>query len=68
MIDAEPTTLELLGESGTKYYAEIQAFWDAKPEGNIRLMVSLDDGGLRAFKPLCDSFIKAPDGSFVGEG
>jgi len=31
-------------------------------------MLSIDDGTFRAaFKPLTDSFIKAPDGTFVGE-
>jgi hypothetical protein len=29
--------------------------------------VSIDDGGWRAFLPWTDSFIIAPDGSFVGE-
>jgi len=29
--------------------------------------VSIDDGGLRAFFPITDSFIVAQDGSFVGE-
>jgi hypothetical protein len=28
---------------------------------------SIDDGGWRAFKPLCRDFIKAPDGSAVKE-
>ena len=28
---------------------------------------AIDDGGLRAFAPLSDDFIMAPDGSFVGE-
>jgi len=28
---------------------------------------SIDDGGCRAFFPLSDCFIKAPDGSLVGE-
>jgi hypothetical protein len=28
---------------------------------------SIDDGGWRAFAPLTRSFIKSPDGTFVGE-
>jgi len=35
--------------------------------GDVRVLVAVDDGGMYAFKPLTDSFILAPDGSFVGE-
>jgi len=31
------------------------------------MMGGIDDGGLRAFMPLCDDFIIAPNGRFVGE-
>jgi hypothetical protein len=55
------------GPSGVKYYLEIEAFWDNHPGGNIRLIVSIDDGGMRAYHPLTQAFIKAPDNSFVGE-
>jgi hypothetical protein len=30
-------------------------------------MVSADDGGLSAFKPLSGDFIISPDGCFIGE-
>jgi len=30
-------------------------------------LVSIDDGGWRAFFPTTESFIMAPNGSFVGE-
>jgi hypothetical protein len=33
----------------------------------VHVLGAIDDGGLRAFVPLCDDFIMAPDGSFVGE-
>jgi hypothetical protein len=58
---------EVTGESGAEYQLEIQSFWDDKPNGDLRVCVSIDDGGLRAYSPLTDSFIIAPDGSFVGE-
>ena len=35
--------------------------------GHLRVLGSIDDGGIRAFFPLTDSFIMAPDGSFIGE-
>ncbi len=57
---------EIRGASGATYQVQVQVFWDDRPEGNLRIMGSIDDGGWRAFSPLTDSFILAPDGSFVG--
>jgi len=61
--------LEVKGESGAEYQLEVQALWDeGKPGGNLRVMVSIDDGsGWRAIKPMTSDFIIAPDGTFVGE-
>jgi hypothetical protein len=59
--------LDLTGPSGQGYQVEISIFWDHTVGGNVRVMGSIDDGGLRAFVPLSDSFIMAPDGKFVGE-
>jgi len=56
-----------LGYQGLDIVVEAQAFWDNKKETNIRVMASSDGGGTRAFHPLTRDFIKAPDGSFVGE-
>lgn len=58
---------EVVGADGTKYQIEVNVNWDDRPGGDIRVMGSIDDGGWRAFLPLCDSFIMAPDGRFVGE-
>jgi hypothetical protein len=58
---------EITGESGTRYQVEMEAVWDDKREGNLRVVAAIDDGGWRAFVPLTDSFIISPDGSFVGE-
>jgi hypothetical protein len=44
-----------------------QALWDDKSKVNLRVIVSIDDGGWRAYSPLGVDFIRAPDGSFVGE-
>ncbi len=60
-------TLEVTGELGTCYQLEFLAVWDSKPNGNLRVFGHIDDGGVRAFFPLSDDFIIAPDGSFVGE-
>jgi hypothetical protein len=60
-------TFEVTGPSGSWYQVELQAFWDDKPAGNLRVIGAIDDGGWRAFVPLSDDFILAPDGSFVDE-
>ncbi len=60
-------TVEIQGPSGTTYQVETSAFWDGKKDDNLRVVVAIDDGGFRAFFPLSESFIVAPDGSFVGE-
>jgi hypothetical protein len=52
------------GASGTEYQIEIQAMWDSRKGGEIRVLVSVDDGGLLAsFSPLGDCFIISSDGS-----
>lgn len=56
------------GASSPEYQLEIQIFWDDDAGKNVRVIGSIDDGGLRAFFPLTYSFIMAPDGTFVGEG
>ena len=53
--------------SGVAYQIAVEAVWDNKPGGNLRVLVHVDDGGLRAFVPLTEDFIMAPDGSFIGE-
>jgi hypothetical protein len=67
IVDAPKLTFEVVGTSGTRYYIDIVACWDATPEGDVRVIGCIDDGGWRAFIPMSDSFIKSPDGSFVGE-
>ena len=65
---AGPLSCERVGVSGAKYQIEIQAFWDDRPGGNIRVMGSVDDGTLlRATMPVSRDFIMAPNGSFIGE-
>ena len=66
-ITAGSLDIERTAPSGTKYQVEIQVLWDGGPGGNIRVLGSVDDGGWQAFKPLSRDFIKAPDGSLLGE-
>jgi hypothetical protein len=56
-----PTTREVRGPDGVAYQIERAAFWDIRPGGPIRLIVSIDDGGLAAFKPLtADDIVEPP--------
>ena len=47
---------EVVGLSGTAYHVELQGFWDDDEHTELRLVASIDDGGLRAFLPFTDSF------------
>ena len=67
LIGAEAITYEIPGKNNVKYQIEIQAFWDNKPNGDIRVSGSIDDCGLRAFFPLTEDFIKDSNNNFVGE-
>ena len=67
MVEQEPDISEVTGESGTNYQIEVQAFWDDKPFGNVRVLGCIDEGGFRMFSPVTDDFIKSPSNEFVGE-
>lgn len=58
---------EVRGESGVTYNLEAVVVWDDQPGGVIRVMASVDDGGLRAFFPMPDDFLMGPDGQFIDE-
>ncbi len=63
----QATTRDVVGESGVVYQLETQVFWDGKAGEDIRVAVSIDDGGLSAFWPRSGDFIMARDGRFVDE-
>jgi hypothetical protein len=59
----ETTVVERKGPSGVTYQIEWNAFWDSKPGGDIRVMVSIDDGSLARFiVPLTTSLLISPEG------
>ena len=62
-----PAVKEVRGQSGVMYQIEIEAVWDREPGGPLRVLGAVDDAGWRAYAPLTDDFIMAPDGSFVDE-
>jgi hypothetical protein len=63
----DPTAYERASRRGSEFQVEVQVFWDDRPQGNVRVIASVDDGGWSAFFPLTESFIKSPDGKLVGE-
>lgn len=63
----EEEIFEVRAESGIEYQLEFQVFWDDPKAKTIRVLGSIDDGGIRAFFPLCESIIMASDGTLVGE-
>ena len=81
MIGAEPITGQRTGPSGEEYQIEIEAFWDDKPDGNIRVLGSIDESPhkpvfwkipILRWVPVYTSsvshdFIKSPSDQFVGE-
>jgi hypothetical protein len=67
IVDAPEKSFEITGPSGAVYHVDIVAYWDARPDGPVRVICAVDDGGWRAFVPMSGSFIKAPNGAFVGE-
>jgi hypothetical protein len=60
-------TAQVRGLSGNLYQLEFEAVWDNKIGGNLRVIGSIDDGGISAFIPLTEDFILSPDDSFIGE-
>jgi hypothetical protein len=63
LIGAPKQIVEKIGLSGTRYYIDIYAVWDGRPNGEVRVFGCIDDGGWRALLPLSQAFIKAADGS-----
>ena len=60
----EEAVVERNGPSGVTYQIEWNAFWDARAGGDIRVMVSIDDGSLARFIiPLTTSFLISPEGT-----
>jgi len=60
-------TEEIARDSERSWQLEFEVNWDDEPSGNIRVTGIIDDGGLRAFVPLTESFVKSPSGAFVEE-
>jgi hypothetical protein len=64
-----PVVYEIEGSAGLSHQFEVLLMWDDhRQETNIRVIMAGDDGKGWRMSGLCgDGFIKAADGSFVGE-
>ena len=57
----EEAVVERNGPSGVTYQIEWNAFWDSQAGGDIRVIVSIDDGSLTRFMvPLTTSLLISP--------
>ncbi len=61
-----PDCVARAGPSGAVYQIEYEALWDTAPGGEVRVIVSIDDGGLRsALNPLTAGFLVSPEGKVI---
>jgi hypothetical protein len=56
---------EVVGPSGKTYHVELEGFWDNDAHDDLRVIASIDDGGLRSFLPFTDSFTISPTGTIT---
>lgn len=56
-----PVATEVLASSGKRYQVLVQASWEAKPGGALRVVVGVDDGGWQRFTPLVEEFTVEPE-------
>ena len=60
---SNPVCLEIEGPSGVTYQIEYEALWDSEPKEALRVIASIDDGGLiSAMMPISASFVVEPQG------
>ena len=53
---------EVTGLSGEVYHVELEAYWDDDSHSDLRVVASIDDGGMRLLLPFTDSFTISPSG------
>lgn len=64
---SNPVCIETTGPGGTVYQIEYEAVWDKEHGGNLRIIASIDDGGLvSALMPLTADFLVSPQGQVLG--
>jgi hypothetical protein len=56
----ENRAYEKKAPNGCSYQVEVSIVWDSEPQQVIRIIGSVDDGGLSAFIPLTESILRFP--------
>ncbi len=63
---SNPVCIEKQGKSGAVYQIEYEAVWDFEPGGDLRIIASIDDGGLlSAMMPVSSGFLISPQGTVI---
>ena len=62
-----PPVTEHVMQRGVVYQVQVSYYWDGEAGGDVRVIVAIDDGGMRAFFPVTSDFIKSPTEQFIGE-
>jgi hypothetical protein len=64
---AAPDIFEIQGPSGSAYRLQIEAVWDDRPGGTLRVFGLLEDGeGLSTFAPITGEFTIVSTGAIIG--
>jgi hypothetical protein len=63
----EPDVFEREAPDGSRYVLEVSAVWEFEADGRLLVLAAVSFSFWTDFAPVCDDFIVAPDGSFVGE-
>jgi len=58
--------IEKIGKSGRRYQLEVEVQFVDKENGDLKVSVNVDDGGLRAFVPVCQDLVIHSDGTLSG--
>jgi hypothetical protein len=68
-LESQPDHQPMFTAAGTPLMLETQVFWDDRAKTNLRVIVDVWDPSKRVSigSIAKDDFIRAPDGSFVGE-
>ena len=67
-LEDQPEHRPMDTSAGKVLVRETQVFWDDRDRRNLRVMVDVWDPSKRVSRSIVkDDFIRAPDGSFVGE-
>jgi hypothetical protein len=56
-----PVATEVRAASGKRYQVLVQASWVAKPGGELRVVIGVDDRGWQQFAPAVEEFTVEPE-------